>query len=214
MPPRPSKRGAALGRDYHAHRADGYPATPIDLIHRACAHLRIRVRGGCEKSLRTGPNNCRLRVSAPCTEERDPQTTGREARRPTSGPRPCVRTARKLAIKLRNYERKPAIPAIRRPLRGGGRCPLRPRTCLHLTPRSAGPTTSAVLLRKLVLAVTAAVSALAAPGHASAEVGDRLGRLHELRVEASGAAGPRAYASLRRIWPRQCGFFPGIRFCN
>src|SRR5208337_3973925 len=42
LPPRPSKRGAALGRDYHAHRADGYPATPIDLIHRACAHIRPR----------------------------------------------------------------------------------------------------------------------------------------------------------------------------
>ena len=55
LPPRPSKRGAALGRDYHAHRADGYPATPIDLIHRACAHGPSAESSAAEQQLETCP---------------------------------------------------------------------------------------------------------------------------------------------------------------
>jgi len=56
------------------------------------------------------------------------------------------------------------------------------------------------MVRKLALAATAVVCALAAPGPANAGVGERLGVLHRLRSEAEHAAGPRAYAALRRIW--------------
>jgi tetratricopeptide (TPR) repeat protein len=71
---------------------------------------------------------------------------------------------------------------------------------LYLTPRGLSLTTPGVIARKLALAAAAAVCALVASGHASADVGDRLGVLHRLRNDAQHAGGPAAYTALRRIW--------------
>ncbi len=70
----------------------------------------------------------------------------------------------------------------------------------HLTPRSVGQTTAPVFARRLALAATAFACAVTGPGRAAAEVGERLGRLHELRAEALLAHGPASYAAIRRIW--------------
>ncbi len=110
--------------------------------------------------------------------------------------RPRSQRARPPGARASFEDRRWAREAVPDP----GRCPRGPARAFHLTPRSVGPTTSAVIVRKLALAATAAVCALAAASHASAEVGERLGLLHDLRLEAARAGGPRAYSSLRRIW--------------
>jgi len=91
--------------------------------------------------------------------------------------------------------RRPTPRGTRTPARAG-----RSAVPFYLTPEAAGLTTFDVFVRKLALAATATVCAVAPAGDASADSSDRLAHLHALRTEALESGAPRAYTALRRVW--------------